>query len=126
MTTLSVPDYAVFLSSVVISLAVGVFFGVRRRGRTQDDGSPAAGFYSSQRLQVLPTALSLTVSNFSSIALLGVPVEVYFHGASVVVLTLVPMLSSLFGFELFSKPIYAMKLNTSNKVSSIMYIDDKR
>ena len=66
LTRLSILDYIVALSTIIISLGVGIFFGWRKRQRNAVTNTPG-------QLNIVPATLSLTVSYISSIVLLGVP-----------------------------------------------------
>ena len=71
------PDYAVFGATIMVSLAIGVFYALqaRRRLQTTED------FFIPQ-MRVVPVSLSMSVSFLSSIAILGNSAELHYYGAT--------------------------------------------
>ncbi|ELT90273.1 hypothetical protein CAPTEDRAFT_177302 [Capitella teleta] len=70
-------DYFIFALTLLMSSAIGVFYGWRDRKDTSTEGFLMAG----RSMHFLPVSVSLFVSWISAISFLGDPVEVYYHGA---------------------------------------------
>ncbi|XP_069104737.1 sodium-dependent multivitamin transporter-like [Argopecten irradians] len=76
MAELATLDYVVFITTLLVSLGIGVYqacWGPKQNNIQQY-------VLGDRKLKVLPVALSLTVSFQSSIMLLGNPTEVYVYG----------------------------------------------
>ena len=81
----SVPDYIVFAVMLLISAAIGVWYGCGPGGKQT---STKEYLLADQNMRILPVAISLLVSYLSAITLLGVPSEIYTYGAQYYVLIL--------------------------------------
>ena len=71
-------DYLVLAISLVLSCAVGVYYGImdwKGKKNTAEDFLMAG-----RKMPIIPVAVSLLVSTISSIALMGNPVELYYFG----------------------------------------------
>ncbi len=75
----TVIDLGIFAASLILSVGVGIFHGVRAARRRQKE-SASDFLVAGRRLPTVPTALSLLTSFLSGVLLLGVPAEVYDHG----------------------------------------------
>ena len=113
LEALSVLDYVVFISTIVVSLGVGIFFGWRRKSESE---SSVRDFFSTGQMSMLPVSISMTVSFFSSVSMLGTPAEVYFYGVSIWFLSVSRCLAGTLGYMAFGKMLYALKVRTANKV----------
>ena len=71
-------DYTVFAALLVISTAIGVYFGWKDR-KTKDDKNYALG---GQQFSAVPVALSLTATSLSAITMMGSPSEYYVYGST--------------------------------------------
>ena len=109
LANLSVLDYIVALSTILLSLGVGIFFGWRKRHQNDVTGTKG-------QLSILPAALSLTVSYMSSISLLGTPAEIYFYGINVCFIMVKDLLGAMLGCVTFVKFYYSLQISTANKV----------
>ena len=70
-------DYLTFSLSMLLSIAVGIYCGFIKK----QDKNVDSYFLGNRNMPVLPVAISMFLSWFSSIAFLADPVEVYFYGA---------------------------------------------
>ncbi|CAL8103945.1 unnamed protein product [Orchesella dallaii] len=87
------PEYAVFVSVLVCSAAIGVFYGLFRKGQQ----STEEYLMGNRRMSSIPVALSLLCSFVSAITVLGNPVEIYFYGSTygLILVSFIPMTLSL-------------------------------
>ncbi|XP_046557622.1 sodium-coupled monocarboxylate transporter 1-like [Haliotis rubra] len=69
-------DYAVFVTSLVLSAVVGIFYACKG-GRQKTTGEFLMG---NRDLQILPVSLSILVSFLSAITILGTVAEMYTNG----------------------------------------------
>ena len=109
LTKLSILDYIIALSTIIISLGIGIFFGWRKRKQN---------FVTNTRgqMNMVPAALSLTVSYMSSIGLLGTPADIYFYGINSCFMMITHTAASLLGCVTFVKFFYSLQIPTANKV----------
>lgn len=77
-----IADYAVFVSVLVISAAVGLYY--RLTGGRQRTTSEY--LLADQNMNVVPVAFSLMASFMSAVTLLGVPAENYIYGTQFVLI----------------------------------------
>ena len=70
-------DYVAFSLSLVLSLAVGVYYGCVKKLRPNIEEF----FLGERNLRIIPVTISLFVSWFSALSVLGEPVEIYYYGA---------------------------------------------
>ena len=76
--TFSTWDYTTFAALLVVSTAIGVYFGWKDR-KTKDDNNYALG---GQSFSAFPVALSLTATSLSAITMMGSPSEYYYYGST--------------------------------------------
>jgi Na+/proline symporter len=105
-------DYVVFASALLLSSAIGVFYGWRDRKDASTEGFLMAG----RSMHCLPVSASLFVSWISAISFLGDPVEVYYYGAIYWVIGIGYALAIPIIVVLFVPLYYKLKLNTSYQV----------
>ncbi|CAL4068790.1 unnamed protein product [Meganyctiphanes norvegica] len=72
----SAADYAVFTSSLVISLAIGVYFWWKQRGKDNSEFLMGGG-----KMSPIPSAISMLAGTISAISLLGNSGEMYYYGS---------------------------------------------
>lgn len=70
-------DYVVFVFSLVVSAAIGIYHGFR--GKKQS--SVGEFLMGDRKMSLLPVALSMQATFLSAIFLLGVPAEIYTFGS---------------------------------------------
>lgn len=71
-------DYVIFLGTLVISVAIGVYFAFEKGGQK----TTKQFLLGDRNMPVLPTALSLMVSFLSGILILGISSEMYMKGTN--------------------------------------------
>ena len=75
-------DYVIFSCVLLVSAAIGIFFGCS--GGKQKTASEF--LMADRQMQVLPVAMSLLATFISAITLLGTPAEIYIFGTHYVIL----------------------------------------
>lgn len=68
-------DYVIFAATLLVSLSIGIYNAFKNRNKQSTKEILLAG----GNMGVLPVALSLFASFMSSIAIIGVPAEVYVY-----------------------------------------------
>jgi len=114
MASLHWADYLILVVFLVISLGIG-FYHSLTGGRQKTTSEFIMG---NRKLMVIPTAISLLVSFYSAISLLGLTAEMYIYGAPYLVFSSVtPAIAVLF-VERFMIPwLYPLKLTSIFDVS---------
>lgn len=69
-------DYFIFISMLVISAGIGIFYAIRDK-RQQTTANFLLG---GRQMSLLPVTLSLMASFLSAILVLGVPTEIFYNG----------------------------------------------
>ena len=67
-------DFAVMGVFLVVSLGIGVYYGVFKRQRTTEEY-----LMGNRQMQILPVALSMLVTYQSAISVIGIPAEFYLY-----------------------------------------------
>ena len=76
MATLHAVDYIIFILSIVFSFLIGVYYSCRKTTNTTE-----AYLLANRKLSIIPISISLLVSFFSAISMLGNSSEMYYYGA---------------------------------------------
>ncbi|XP_014206016.1 sodium-coupled monocarboxylate transporter 1-like [Copidosoma floridanum] len=101
-------DYLLFSGLLGISLLVGFYFGFFSK---QDSASKY--LFGGKHMSYIPVFTSILASMLSGITFLGIPTEVYFHGAQFIV-TLIPnFLCCLIIAHVIIPLFYDLKLSSS-------------
>ncbi|XP_031566420.1 sodium-dependent multivitamin transporter-like [Actinia tenebrosa] len=74
----SIVDYVVFSIMLLISAAIGIWYGCGPGGKQT---TTKEYLLADRKMRIIPVAISLLVSYLSAITLLGVPSEIYTYGA---------------------------------------------
>ena len=67
-------DYAVMGGFLVVSLGIGVYYGLFKKQRTTEEY-----LMGNRQMQILPVALSMLVTYQSAISVIGIPAEFYLY-----------------------------------------------
>ena len=78
-------DYLVFVLTLVLSGAIGVYYAISTRLRRS---SAADVLLGGRKMSILPVALSMLASVLSAISLLGVPSDTFTHGTMYLLIAL--------------------------------------
>lgn len=110
--TFSVVDYALFISTLLISLGIGIFSAVRQR----KENTTGEYLMGGRKLKLVPVSLSILVTFVSAIGIMGNPAEVYLYGTQITFQTIAMMLGQIFGAKIFVPLYYPLKLTSSFEV----------
>ena len=69
-------DYLIFVLTLVISAAIGIYYGWKDRKRQ----SATEVLLGGRRMGTLPVALSMMATFLSGVMVLGVPTEIFYFG----------------------------------------------
>ncbi|CAH1367567.1 unnamed protein product [Tenebrio molitor] len=99
-------DYLIFLAMLLISAAIGVYYGCF--GTKQ--ATPSEYLMGNRKMRKFPIAVSVAVSHFSAITLLGIPADVYKFGASYWLTCISIMLVSLVAVCVYLPVLFRLQL----------------
>ncbi|KAJ6638131.1 Sodium-coupled monocarboxylate transporter 1 [Pseudolycoriella hygida] len=108
-------DYFVFIFSLIICAAVGLYFGfVSKNRKSKQNATEAAEEYlmGGRKMSVFPVAMSLAASFISAIALLGLVTEVYFYGTQYVFAIIPCILAGVICSYVYLPVFYELRLDT--------------
>jgi|SRR6218665_153958 len=102
-------DYLIIAIFFVISLAIGVYHLLTGGKQTTVDEF----IMGDRRLKVIPTAISLLVSFYSAVVMLGLAAEMYLYGVQLMLFAIITPTISVFIVERFIVPwLYPLKLTS--------------
>lgn len=111
-------DYLMLVLTLLLSCAVGIYYGIAERNKSTADDYLMAG----RSMPVWPVSFSLFVSFLSSISFLGDPVEVYYYGAIYWSMTLGFLIGLPIIAHVFAPILYRMKLISVCEVAFSLFI----
>ncbi|CAD5118651.1 DgyrCDS7339 [Dimorphilus gyrociliatus] len=113
----SVLDYALFATTLVISLSIGLFSAFRKR----KENTTGEYLMGGRKLQMIPVSLSILVTYVSAIGILGTPAEIYTYGTQFSLQILAMMFGNFFGAFLFVPLFYPLKLTSCLEYYTLRY-----
>ncbi|XP_059145998.1 sodium-coupled monocarboxylate transporter 1-like isoform X2 [Physella acuta] len=102
-------DYVVFAAMLIISMAIGVWFALRG-GKQRTQGEYLMG---NRKMAIVPVAISMLVSFFSAILVLGTPAEMYTQGTEYYLTTLGMMFGVVLAALTFVPLLFPLKLTSA-------------
>ena len=109
-----VVDYIIMGTVLIVSLGIGVFFGVIRKQRT-----PEEYLLGNRHMQLLPVAVSLIVTFQSAISVIGVPAELYLYHTMSLYGFLGLILSYFVQSFMVVPLVYPLRLSSAYEVRSV-------
>ena len=112
--TLSVVDYLVFALMLLLSSAIGIYYGWKGKQTSTKEYLTAGG-----SMHWMPISISLLASFVSAIALLGIPSEIYTYGIEyfITYFSFVAMLMMSAG--IYAPIFYQTKVTSANEVHKL-------
>ncbi|XP_065070850.1 sodium-coupled monocarboxylate transporter 1-like [Rhopilema esculentum] len=109
-SSLSAVDYIVFVLMLVLSSAIGIYYGIKGKQKSTKEYLTASG-----SMHWLPISISMLATFVSAIALMGIPSEVYTYGIQylITVLSFVIMLSV--GALVYAPIFYKTQVTSANE-----------
>jgi len=111
-------DYVVFATSLVIPLAIGVFFFFYRR-RQQSAETFLVG---DRSLSVFAVALSMMASTVNAIFIIGLPAEIHYHGTEMTYLVIATAVVVVLGAHVFIPQYQRMKFTSAYEVHRNIHV----
>lgn len=104
-------DYLVFVSSIVLSMAIGIYYAVREGQNTTQEYLMA-----NRKIQILPASLSLMLSYLSATTLLGDSSENYFYGITYSLYMVASVIGVFVAALVFVPLFYPLQLTSIQEV----------
>ncbi|XP_076438815.1 sodium-coupled monocarboxylate transporter 1-like [Babylonia areolata] len=108
----SVLDYVIFTVMLVLSAGIGIFHGCRR-GSAGKKKTAKDFLMASNKMSIVPVAISILLSFMSAILILGTPAEMYTAGTEFYVSLLGMILAVVLATLLFVPLLYPLNLTSS-------------
>lgn len=102
-------DYVVFVSVLVASLSVGVYYTFSKKTKK----TTAHFLMGDGKLHMLPVSISILVSFLSAIAILGLPAEMYTEGTMFIYVNFGMAIGCLLASFTFVPLLYPLRLTSS-------------
>eukprot|EP00112_Aurelia_sp_Birch-Aquarium-sp1_P003761 Seg1422.13 transcript_id=Seg1422.13/GoldUCD/mRNA.D3Y31 product="Sodium-coupled monocarboxylate transporter 2" protein_id=Seg1422.13/GoldUCD/D3Y31 len=108
--TLSVADYLVFALMLLLSSAIGIYYGWKGKQTSTKEYLTAGG-----SMHWMPISISLLASFVSAVALMGIPSEIYTYGIEyfITYLSFVAML--MLSAQVYAPIFYQTKVTSANE-----------
>lgn len=122
MSGLHVVDYVIFTVTLVASFCIGIYHAyISRRKETVDHY-----LIANRKMKLIPVSLSLVISTFSAIALLGDAEEIYFYGVEYWFIAISYPISVTIVAFVAVPLLYPLKIKSPYEVSKFMKYIFKR
>ena len=109
--SLSFWDYLVFALMLILSSAIGIYYGYKGRQKNTEEYLTASG-----NMHWLPISVSLFATFLSAIAIMGIPAEVYTYGIQYFMTYLSFMAMPLISAWIYAPVFYRTKVTSANEV----------
>ncbi|KAH3825378.1 sodium-coupled monocarboxylate transporter 1-like [Dreissena polymorpha] len=120
--TFSIPDYVVFISTVVASFLIGVFFGFWEKRNKHD--TPDDYFLAGRRTKTIPVTISFVVTFQSSIMVLAFPAEGYVYGMIYLFMALSGSIAYVFSAYFVVPVFHPLKLTSIYQYLNLRFGDN--
>lgn len=109
--TLDGLDYSILALLLSISAGIGIFYAWKDR---KDSGTD--GFLMGDRsMSLWPSSFSMVATFVSSTVIIGFPLEVYYHGTQVYMVSVGLVIASVTAAEIFIPVLYRLKVTSVNE-----------
>ena len=106
-----VVDYVIVGVFLLISLAIGVYYGVIRKQRTTEEY-----LFGNRQMSLVPVALSLLVTYNSGVSVVGVPAEMYLYDTMFFYSFIGIALANLIQYGIIVPLMYPLRLTSPYEV----------
>lgn len=118
----TIVDYVLFISTLVISLSIGLISAFRKR----NENTTGEYLMGGRKLKLIPVTLSILVTYVSAIGILGTPAEIYGYGTQFSLQILAMMVGNTVGAYLFVPVYYPLRLTSCFEVISCSFCINKQ
>lgn len=116
--TFQVLDYLLFISVLLISACVGIYYILKEKWAAKQATSDDL-LMGGREMAVFPVAMSLIASYMSAITVLGIPTEMYVFGSQYWLVALSGLLTYPVTCHVFLPFFHDMQLNSAYQVRKI-------
>ncbi|GFO41895.1 sodium-coupled monocarboxylate transporter 1 [Plakobranchus ocellatus] len=109
---LGVVDYSIFISTMIVSIAIGVRRAFKSNFHLELDDYLLAG----RSMTALPVSLSLSASFLTAIGIIGIPDEIYYHGTTLVWVLLSNIMYIFISVNVFVPAFYMLGITSIYEV----------
>lgn len=111
-------DYVVFVLMLVISAAIGIFYGCRG-GKQKTTKEYLTADHS---VGIIPVAISILVSFMSAILIIGTPAEIYIDGTQYFMIMFGLVLGVFIAALVYVPLLFPLKLISSFEVKKLVFL----
>lgn len=108
-----IPDYVIFVLTLVISAAIGLFYAWRDKRQHSTENFLLGG----RQMSIFPVTLSLMASFLSAVLVLGVPTEIYYHGTMYWVIAFSNILTFPVAVHAFLPVFHRLEISSAYEVN---------
>lgn len=109
-----IPDYVIFVLTLVISAGIGLFYAWRDKRRQSTENFLLGG----RQMSIFPVTLSLMASFLSAVLVLGVPTEIYYHGTMYWVISFSNILTFPVAVHAFLPVFHRLEISSAYEVNN--------
>lgn len=109
-----IPDYVIFVLTLVISAGIGLFYAWRDKRRQSTENFLLGG----RQMSIFPVTLSLMASFLSAVLVLGVPTEIYYHGTMYWVISFSNILTFPMAVHAFLPVFHRLEISSAYEVNN--------
>lgn len=113
MAALHYLDYIIFALTLIASFAIGVYHAIANKNKETVDHY----LIGNQQMKAIPVSVSLVISSFSAVGVLGDAEEVYFYGVEYWFILFGFSAASILAAHTFVPLLYPLKIKSVNEVS---------
>ena len=106
-----VVDYVIMGSFLLISLAIGVYYGVIQKQRTTEEY-----LFGNREMSMIPVAVSLLVTYLSAVSVIGIPAEMYIYNTMFLYSFIGIALANLIQYCMIVPLMYPLRLTSPYEV----------
>ena len=121
-TTFEVPDYVVFIGTVLLSFLIGIFFGWWEKRKQHD--TPEDYFLAGRKSKTIPVTLSFVVTFQSSIMVLAFPAEGYLYGMQYMFMAISGGIAYIFSAYFVVPVFHPLKLTSVYEYLNLRFGDN--
>ena len=108
-----IADYLVMGVFLLISLGIGVYYGLIQKQRTTEEY-----LLGNRQMQLFPVALSILVTYQSAISVIGVPAEVYLYDTMFLHIYLGIAVATVIQYFMIVPLVYPLRLTSTYEVGT--------
>ena len=109
-----VADYVVMGAFLLISLAIGIYYGIIQKQRTTEEY-----LFGNRQMSLVPVAVSMLVTYQSAISVVGIPAEIYIYNTMMLYSFIGIAFANLIQYWMIVPLMYPLRLTSPYEVCNI-------